>query len=331
MKILLPFFMLLSAPCMAQTAFDTIGVIERYDNAVNRLLSPGTKAEVIAEGFGWSEGPLWIEKEGMLLFSDVPQNTVYKWTAQRGKEVYLQPSGYTGPVERGGEVGSNGLLLDKEGRLILCQHGDRRLARMNAPLDKPKPLFATLADKHGGKRFSSPNDAVYNSQGELFFTDPPYGLPQQNENDPAKETPWNGVYKVKRNGEVVLLVDSLTRPNGIALFPGEKRLIVANSDPIKPNWYVYEVKGDSLVNGKIFYSAAGYDRKLQGSPDGLKIDKKGNVYASGPGGIYFFNNQGKLLGMLKLPNAASNVALSADEKTLYITNHMKVLRLQMTR
>lgn len=317
---------------MPQTTYKTVGTIERYDSAINQILSAGAHtAEIIAEGFKWSEGPLWVEKQRMLLFSDVPQNTIYKWTAGKGKEVYLKPSGYTGSVERGGEMGSNGLLLDKGGRLVMCQHGDRRMARMDAPLDKPQPNFVTLAAAYQGKRISSPNDAAYNSKGELFFTDPPYGLPQRNENDPAKETAWNGVYKVKKNGEVVLLIDSLTRPNGIAFFPGEKKLLVANSDPRKPNWYVYDVKGDALVNGKIFYSAAGYDRKLQGLPDGLKIDKKGNVYTSGPGGIYFFNGQGKLLGMLKVPDATSNVALSADEKTLYITNNRQVLRLQMRK
>jgi gluconolactonase len=330
MKKLLTFYSLLTmVSSQAQTTYKTIGMIERYDSAINRLLSPGAKAEIIAEGFRWSEGPLWLEKQRMLLFSDVPQNTIYKWTPQGGKEVYLKPSGYTGTVERGGEMGSNALLLDKEGQLVLCQHGDRRMARMEAPLGKPQSNFVTLASAYQGKRISSPNDAAYNSKGELFFTDPPYGLPKQDDTDPAKETTWNGVYKVKKNGEVVLLIDSLTRPNGIAFFPGEKRLLVANSDPQKPMWYVYEVKGDALVNGRLFYSAAGYDRKLQGLPDGLKIDKKGNVYATGPGGIYFFNSQGKLLGLLSVPAAASNVALSADEKTLYITNNTQVLRLRM--
>lgn len=331
MKVLSPLFLLLSASCMAQTTYKTVGTIERYDSAINQLISPGAKAEVIAEGFKWSEGPLWVEKPGMLLFSDVPQNTIYKWTPQGGKEVYLKPSGYTSTVERGGEMGSNGLLLDKEGHLVLSQHGDRRMARMDAPLTNPTPNFVTLADKYQGKRISSPNDATYNSKGELFFTDPPYGLPGRNDNDPTKETPFNGVYKVKKNGDVVLLIDSLSRPNGIAFFPGEKKLLVANSDPRKPNWYVYDVKGDALENGRIFYSVAGYDRKLQGLPDGLKIDKKGNVYAAGPGGIYFFNSNGKLLGMLRVPEATSNVALSADEKTIYITNNMQVLRLQMRK
>jgi gluconolactonase len=317
--------------CMAQTTYKTIGVIERNDPSIDKIISNDAKAEIIAEGFDWSEGPLWVEKYKMLLFSDVPKNTIYKWTPKNGKEVFLKPSGYTSEVERGGEMGSNGLLCDKEGHLVMCQHGDRRMARMNAPLDKPEPNFVTLASKYDGKRISSPNDACYNRKGELFFTDPPYGLPGRNDNDPTKETKWNGVYKVKANGDVVLLIDSLSRPNGIAFFPGEKKILVANSDPRKPNWYVYDVDGDKLTNGKIFYSDAGYDRKLPGLPDGLKIDKKGNVFAAGPGGIHFFNDRGKLLGMLKLPDATSNVALSADEKTIYITNNKQVLRLQMRK
>jgi gluconolactonase len=317
--------------CMAQTTYKTIGVIERNDPSIDKIISNDAKAEIIAEGFDWSEGPLWVEKYKMLLFSDVPKNTIYKWTPKNGKEVFLKPSGYTSEVERGGEMGSNGLLCDKEGHLVMCQHGDRRMARMNAPLDKPEPNFVTLASKYDGKRISSPNDACYNHKGELFFTDPPYGLPGRNDNDPTKETKWNGVYKVKANGDVVLLIDSLSRPNGIAFFPGEKKILVANSDPRKPNWYVYDVDGDKLTNGKIFYSDAGYDRKLPGLPDGLKIDKKGNVFAAGPGGIHFFNDRGKLLGMLKLPDATSNVALSADEKTIYITNNKQVLRLQMRK
>jgi len=316
---------------MAQTTYKTVGVIERFDNSLDQIVSKDAKPEIIAEGFKWSEGPLWVQKHKMLLFSDVPDNTIYKWTPKDGKEVYLKPSGYTSSVQRGGEMGSNGLVLDKGGNLVMCQHGDRRMAKMDAPLDKPQANFVTLASAYEGKKISSPNDACYNSKGELFFTDPPYGLPGRNDNDPTKETKWNGVYKVKKNGEVILLIDSLSRPNGIAFFPGEKKLLVANSDPQKPNWYIYDVSGDKLTNGKIFYSDAGYDRKLPGLPDGFKIDKKGNVYAAGPGGIHFFNKDGKLLGLLKLPEATSNVALSADEKTLYITNNKQVLRLQMRK
>ena len=321
--------LLIAAIGHAQTGYKTIGVIQRYDSSINQIVSSTATAEVIAEGFQWSEGPLWIEQQKMLLFSDVPRNTIFKWTAAKGKEIYLVPSGYTSKVARGGEMGSNGLLLDKQGHLVLCQHGDRRMARMNAPLNKPKADFVTLADQYQGKRMSSPNDATFNKQGELFFTDPPYGLPGRNDDDPTKEIKWNGVYKVKKNGQVILLIDSVARPNGIAFFPGEKKLLVANSDPQKPNWYVYDVKGDVLTNVRIFYSAAGSDPKLPGLPDGFKIDRKGNVYATGPGGIYFFNSQGTLLGKLELPEATSNVALSPDEKTLYITNNMQVLRLKM--
>ena len=362
-QILQCFLLAILTACSGNTQLKTMGTIERLDPVLDKIISPDAKAEIIAEGFDWSEGPLWIEKYKMLVFSDVPKNTIYKWTEKNGKEVYLTPSGYTSTIKRGGETGSNGLTLDKEGNLVLCQHGDRRMARMDAPLDKPEPKFITLADKYDEKRFNSPNDAVFNNAGELFFTDPPYGLEKQAD-DPKKETAWNGVYKVKKDGSVILLVDSITRPNGIAFFPGEQRLIVASSDPDKPNWYVYDVKGDSLINarppaparmnlsgwragtdgdeprqndsvglafgrGKIFYSAAGHHKSWRGLPDGLKIDKNGNVFATGPGGVYFFNSEGKKLGMLKLENATSNCALSPDEKTLYITNDMYVLRLKL--
>lgn len=317
----------ITTSCMAQTTYKTIGKIERYDDALGKIVSKDAKAEVIAEGFLWSEGPCWIEKHKMLLFSDVKRNTVFKWTEKNGKEVYLTPSGYTGSVPRGGEMGSNGLTLDNKGNLVLCQDGDRRMSRMDAPLDKPEAKFVTLADKYGDKRFSSPNDAVFNSKGELFFTDPPYGLITQSDNDPAKEITFNGVYKVKKNGEVILLIDSLTRPNGIAFFPGEKQILIANSDPKKPNWYIYDVDGDKLKNGRIFYSAAGV--RGAGLPDGFRIDKKGNVYSAGPGGLHIFNREGKLLGKLIVPGPTSNCSLSADQKTLYITNNNQVLRFKM--
>ncbi len=325
---LLIFFAMIS--CNSKEQNKTVGNIERTDPALDSIISPNAKAEIIAEGFEWSEGPLWIEKEKMLLFSDVPTNTIYKWTEEKGKEVYLKPSGYTGSVPSTcKEPGSNGLLLDANGGLVLCQHGDRRMARMDAALNMPESKFISIAETYGGKKLSSPNDAVYSSAGELYFTDPPYGLLTQDDADSLKEISFNGVYKVKKDGTIILLVDSITRPNGIAFFPGEKRLIVACSDPGKPNWYVFDVSGDSLINGKVFYSAAGHDKKWKGLPDGLKIDSKGNVFATGPGGLYIFNSNGKLLGMLKLENATSNCALSPDEKTLYITNDMYVLRFKM--
>jgi len=311
-------------------SYKNIGTIERFDAALDNIISANAKPEIIAEDFEWSEGPLWVEKYNMLLFSDVPMNTIYKWTEANGKEVYLKPSGYTGTEPSlCKEPGSNGLTFDNNGNLVLCQHGNRQMARMDAPLDKPEAKFTTLADKYNGKRFSSPNDAVYNSAGELFFTDPPYGLQTQDDTDAKKEIPFNGVYKLKANGEVMLLVDSITRPNGIALMPGDNKLIVACSDQARPNWYIFDVKGDSVTNGKIFYSASEEAKTMTGVPDGFKIDKNGNMFATGPGGVYIFNSEGKKLGLIRLHNATSNCALSPDEKTLYITNDMFVLRVKL--
>jgi gluconolactonase len=308
--------------------YKTIGTIERTDSALDSIIAPGAKVEIIAEGFDWCEGPLWIESEKMLLFSDVPQNIVYKWTEEKGKEIYLTPSGYTDSIKRPGEMGSNGLLLDPAGHLVLCQHGNRQMARMNAALTDPKPEFISIANNYKGKKFNSPNDAVYNSNGELFFTDPPYGL-EKLLDDPKKEIPFQGVYKVKKNGEIILLTDSLTRPNGIAFLPGEKTLVVANSDPEKPFWYAFDILDDALTNARIFHSAAGADSSAKGLPDGLKVDKKGNVFATGPGGLWVFNKEGKLLGKIKFTEAASNCAFSPDERTLYITNDMYLLRIKM--
>jgi gluconolactonase len=311
--------------------YKTTGTIERIDPALDAIIDADAVAEIIAEGFKWSEGTLWIEKENMLLFSDVPNNTIYKWTEAKGKEVYLTPSGYTDTIKRGGETGSNGLLLDANGNLVLCQHGNRQMARMDAPIDQPAPKFISLASMYNGKRLSSPNDAVYNKAGEFFFTDPPYGLESQSDTDPKKELPFNGVYKVKTNGEVILLVDSIARPNGIAFFPGEQQIIIASSDGRNPNWFLYEVKGDSLTNGRLFYNDIASAKGQPGSPDGLKIDSKGNVFATGPGGLWIFNSKGKVLGKLKLKNPTSNCALSPDEKTLYISNHMQILRFRMRK
>ncbi|HVF97276.1 MAG TPA: SMP-30/gluconolactonase/LRE family protein, partial [Flavisolibacter sp.] len=286
MKCLPLMVLLATINCTAQTSNKRTGTIDRYDSSINAILSPAAHAEIIATGFDWSEGPLWIEKSKMLLFSDVPRNTIYKWTEKGGAEIYLHPSGYTDTAKRGGETGSNGLTVDNQGALVLCQHGDRRLARMEAPINKPSPKFVSLATTYLGKKFNSPNDAVYTSNSELFFTDPAYGM-EKDMNDPKKELPFQGVYKVKRSGEVVLITDTLTRPNGIAFFPGERRFLVANSDGRKPIWYAYDINaaGD-VCNGRIFYNATGYDRSLKGGNDGLKIDKAGNVFATGPGGLW---------------------------------------------
>jgi len=316
----------------ANKKYQFVGRVEKLDPSLDSIISADATPEIIAEGMDWSEGPLWIEKSKMLLFSDVPQNTIYKWTEQKGKEVYLTPSGYTDTVKRGGETGSNGLALDNNGHLVLTQCGNRQIALMDAPLDKPAAKFKTIANAYKGMKFNSPNDVIVSSKGEIYFTDPPYGL-EKGMKDPKKETPFQGVYKIKRTGEVILLTDSIARPNGIVLLPGEKTLLVANSDPAKPNWYAFDIAGttDSLTNARIFYSTAGSEKGLKGLPDGMKVDRMGNLFASGPGGIWIFNKAGKLAGKIRVPEATSNCSLSGDEKTLYITNDMYVLRVKMRK
>jgi gluconolactonase len=305
-----------------------IGKIEFIDNELSALMNRDAKIEVIADGFDWSEGPVWVEKENMLLFSDVPKNTIYKWTEAKGKEVYLTPSGYTGSEQRGGEMGSNGLTISADGKLLLCQHGDRRIAAMDAPINAPKPNFIVIAGDYNGKKLNSPNDLVATDSGDVYFTDPPYGL-EGNVNDPKKETPFQGVYKVNKFGKVKLLVDSITRPNGIGLTPDKKTLIVANSDEKKKIWYAYDLgPNDSIMKARVFYDAS--NDKEDGLPDGFKIDKQGNVFASGPGGLWIFNGSGKLIGRIHIYDArVSNCALSPDEKTLFITNDMNILRIKM--
>ena len=306
----------------------TQGSIERSDPTLDQIISPNAHVEVIAKGYDWSEGPVWVKDKKMLLFSDVPKNSIYKWTEEKGAELYLTPSGYTGHVPRGGEPGSNGLLISAKEQLVLCQHGDRRIALMNAGLDYPSADFTTLADNYHGKKFNSPNDAVFDSKGNLYVTDPPYGLLKL-EKDPAKETPFQGVYKVYPNGKVTLLTDTLTRPNGIAISPDEKFLVISNSDPAKARWYRYELKDSSIISGKIFYDATASLATEKGLPDGLKIDSHGTLFATGPGGMFIFNPEGKVLGKIKLPQHASNCALGEDEKTLYVTSDMYLLRLKM--
>ncbi len=306
-----------------------IGSWEKFDPELDQIINTEINAEIIAEGFEWSEGPLWVDSEKMLLFSDVPKNIVYKWTETAGTEVYLNPSGYTGTTpEDFREPGSNGLALDAAGNLVLCQHGDRQIGQMEAPLTAPQSIFKSLASTFEGKRFSSPNDLAISTSGEIYFTDPPYGLKGMGE-DANKELPYNGVYKIKTDGTVVLLLDSITRPNGIAVFPDDQRLLVTNSDRAKLNIYAYDIAGDSLANASVFYSSMDKDPSWKGSHDGLKTDQSGNVFATGPGGIYVFNSTGKKLGMFHLDNASSNCALSADDQTLYITNDNYVLRLKL--
>ncbi len=308
---------------------EDFGVIEHLGPLLKELISPTTRIEVLAEGYDWAEGPVWVESEKMLLFSDIPPNSIFKWKESEGASLFLKPAGYTGLIERTGEPGSNGLLIDNQGRLVLCQHGDRRMARLIGSLSDPKPEYETIVSHYNGMRFNSPNDADYSRNGDLYFTDPPYGL-EGNVDDPAKEIPFQGVYRLKAGeSEVELLVDSLTRPNGIALSPDEKSIYIANSDPQKAIWMRYDINDGQLENGRIFCDATSLVGKEKGLPDGLKVHSSGTVFATGPGGVWVFSSNGEVIGKIKTGQATANCAFDTDEKYLYITADMFLLRVKI--
>jgi gluconolactonase len=319
-----------SGEAAVEEQLQTIGTIERLDPAIDSLIPPDAVIEILADGFDWAEGPVWVEDGEYVLFSDVPQNRIYRWKEGEGSQVWLEPSGYTGDTPRGGQPGSNGLLIDSEGRLVLCQHGDRRVARMDAPLTAPEPVFTTLADRYEGKRFSSPNDATFDSQGALFFTDPPYGLPE-GPGDPTQETPYNGVYRRGADGEVTLLTDELSFPNGIGLSPDEKTLYVANSDPDRAIWMAYDLQpSGTIANGRVFFDATDLvSEDNPGLPDGLKVDAAGNLFATGPGGVLVFSPDGRHLGTIRTTQATANCAFGEDGRTLYMTADGYLLRLRL--
>ncbi|MFZ5830193.1 MAG: SMP-30/gluconolactonase/LRE family protein [Planctomycetota bacterium] len=297
----------------------TVGSIVRLDPRFDELVPPDVVIEKLAEGFNWSEGPVWIDDRAMVLFSDVPENVVFKWDAKEGLSRYLSPSGYTGAAGRGGESGSNGLLLGPEGHLVLCQHGDRRMARL-----EKDGTFTTIVDSYQGKRLNSPNDAVYRSNGDLYFTDPPYGVQRGG----VRELDFCGVYRVTPQGEVTLLTNELSRPNGIAFSPDEKLLYVANSDRERAIWMVYEVQTNGTIGeGRVFADVTDEMGKLKGSPDGMKVDVKGNLFVTSPGGVRVYSPDGKLLGRIDTGVPTANCAF-AEDGTLYMTADMMLCRVK---
>lgn len=303
---------------------EPFGSLEVNDPQFFTLVAVAAPLEKLASGFDWSEGPVWIKNGGYVVFSDVPSNTVYRWTPGKGVSVHLHPSGYTGAEARGGEPGSNGLTVDSQGRLVLCEHGDRRVGRI-----EKDGRHVTVVDRYNGKRFNSPNDLVYHSNGDLYFTDPPYGL-VRNMDDPKKELPFQGVYRLKPNGELTLLTDKVTRPNGIALSPDEKTLYVAVSDPDMPVIMAYDVKADGTIeNGRVLFDAKPLMKPgVKGLPDGMKVDRKGNLFATGPGGVLVITPKGQHLGTIKTGEATANCGWGDDGSTLYITADMFLARIK---
>ena len=309
----------------------TVGSIERLDPRLDALVPPGASIEVLAMGFAWAEGPVWVPDDrgglpaGSLLFSDIPHNRVHRWNAKDGVSVFLEPAGFTGPSAYGKERGSNGLTLDREGRLISCEHGDRRVSRLERDGGK-----VTLADRFEGKRFNSPNDAAVHSSGAIYFTDPPYGLPKQMD-DPRRELDWCGVYRVAPTGDVSLLCRTMTRPNGLAFSPDEKLLYVAQSDPKAPLWKAFRVQPDGMLDeGRTFFDATALAAGRKGMPDGLRVDRAGNLFATGPGGVLVFAPDGTHLGTLLTGQATANCAFDATGTTLYITADSLLCRVKLT-
>ena len=312
-----------------EQTYPTTGQIERLDPQLDRIIAPDTQIEIIVSGLTWSEGPLWIEEHQMLLFSDVVMNKIYKWTEAEGLSVFIEPSGFTGTVTDSREKGSNGLILNSQGELVICQHGNRQIAKMDANLAQPKSNFTTIVDNYKGKKFNSPNDLVFDKQGNLYFTDPPYGLSEAMMDDPKKELSFQGVFKYDTQGELTLLTKDISRPNGLALSPDEKTLYVANSDGEYAVWYAFQVQEDSLINPRIVYDATHLVGKEIGFPDGVKVDPQGNIFTAGPGGIWIFSPDHQLLGKIKSEFWASNCNFNADFSTLYITADDHLLRVKL--
>jgi gluconolactonase len=299
--------------------------MDRKDPRFDALIPKDAALEELGAGFAWSEGPVWDRKAGALLFSDIPNNVINKWAPGQGVTPFLKPAGYTGKEPfTGREPGSNGLTFDSQRRLVLCMHGDRRVARLT-----PDRTFETLADRYEGKRLNSPNDLVYHSSGALYFTDPPYGLPKTFE-DPGRELEFTGVYRLGTDGKLTLLTKELKAPNGLAFSPDEKTLYVAQSHRDAPIWMAYPVNGDgTLGTGRLFADAsAAAKAKKPGAPDGLKVDEKGHLFATGPGGVWVIAPDGTHLGTIETGVPTANCAWGDDGSVLYITANDKLYRLK---
>tara|TARA_B100000767_G_scaffold275769_1_gene315323 strand:+ start:10210 stop:11184 length:975 start_codon:yes stop_codon:yes gene_type:complete len=302
----------------------TIGSIERLNDEINSLIASDAVIEVLAEGFSWAEGPVWVPELNGLLFSDVPENKIYLWEKTKGLSVFLNPSGYTGYAPNNKKSGSNGLILDSKGNLLIAQHGDRRVAMIKKPLGKPS-AFKTVIDRFQGKRFNSPNDLILSKRGDLYFTDPPYGL--SGDEDPLKEIQNNGVYRMDTKGNITQIYSDLNRPNGLALSKDETVLYVANSHPKKNLWMAFSMEKGSIVSERIFFDAT--EKKGLGLADGLKVHSRGYVFATGPSGVFIFTSTGKHLGTIKTETATANCAFNSDESVLYMTSDNVLTRIQL--
>jgi gluconolactonase len=306
---------------------ETFGEIERLDPSLDLLIPKNATLELLAEGFQWVEGPLWVPNLNGVLFTDVPKNTAYLWTESEGLSEFISPSGMTNHAPHSSNEGANGLTLDSQGNLILCQHGDRRIARLKK-WSFEEPEYETLIDHYDGKWFNSPNDLVFSKTNDLYFTDPPYGLKKQDE-DSLKELEFNGIYKWSLSKGLTLLNKMLSRPNGIALSCDEKTVYVGNSDKKNAIIAAFDLVDGELINQRVFFDGKTIKRNGSGLFDGLKVHSSGVIFATGPGGVLVINSEGKHLGTIRPGKATANCAFDAKEEYLYLTSNDVLARVKL--
>jgi len=319
------FLLLLFIPFVSISQNNFIGSIERLSSEMDEYISKDSKIEIIAKGFNWSEGPVWSKKLNALLFSDVPNNVIYKWDKKNGLSTFINEIGYSGIVPNSKKAGTNGLTIDQEGNLIICMHGDRRIVKL---IDWNSKEFLPVATSFNNKLFNSPNDLVYNSKKELFFTDPPYGL-RNGDNDKLKELQFNGVFRLSNNGELKVLIKNLSRPNGIAISIDEKTLYVANSDSKNPVIMKYKITDEGVENPEVFFDGSVLSKKDIGLFDGLKVHPSGTIFATGPGGVLLINKEGNHIGTIRTKVRSANCAFDDKFEYLYMTSHQYLTRIRI--
>ena len=314
---------LINLPVISQDKF--IGSVERLSPEIDNLIEKSAKIEILADGFEWSEGPVWSSQLNSVLFSDVPENVIYSWNEDKGLGTFTRPIGYSGKVPNLKKAGTNGLTIDADGNLIICMHGDRKITRLEKLNINRK---VTLVNSFDGNLLNSPNDLVYDSKGNLYFTDPPYGL-LEGDNDKLKEIEFNGVYKVSPNGDIEVLVKNLTRPNGISISNDEKILYVANSDKNNPVIMQYDLSEEGAKNPSVFFDGRELTKKDIGLFDGLKVHPNGNVFATGPGGVLVIKENGDHIGTIRTEVRTANCAFDENFQYLYMTSDMFLTRIKL--
>jgi gluconolactonase len=312
---------------MNSSAQQIVGSVEFLDPKMEVFFDKNAKIEVLADGFTWAEGPVWVSKLNGVVFTDVPNNKAYLWTKKDGLSLFLSPSGMTNHAPHSTDEGANGLTLDNEGNLILCQHGNRAVSKLkNWSFDTPE--YEILVDHFEGKWLNSPNDLAINQKGQIFFTDPPYGLKDQ-DRDALKELDFNGIYKWSQDNGLVLLDKSLSRPNGIALSNDEKMVYIGNSDSQHSIIAAFDLENGLLKNKRTFFDGSVLAQTRQGLFDGLRVHSSGVVFATGPGGVLVLDESGKHLGTVMPGKSTANCGFDAQEDYLYLTSTDVLARIKL--